>query len=61
MLDVAELLRELNEVLSKHEARVYIYGYETEPWINHKDDDWTSERARLVTWDGIFHDAGELD
>lgn len=60
MLDIEGLLRELNEVLTKHEARIYIYGFESEAWINHQDDRWTEERIRLTTWDGRLQDVEEL-
>jgi hypothetical protein len=46
MIDLEELLRELNEVLAKHEARLYVMGYEFDVWFNHKDDDWTHETLR---------------
>lgn len=60
MLDCEALLRELNEVLARHEARIYIQGYDFEAWINHAADRWTHETIRLTTWDGTFHDIEEL-
>ena len=55
MLDVEALLEELNEVLDRHEARIYVFGYEAECWINSKSDDWTHETVRLYVH-GKFED-----
>ena len=60
MLDVEELLRELNEVLAKHQARMYVMGYEFDAWVNHEGEDWPHETARLWFQDGRIRDTKEL-
>lgn len=56
MLDVAELLRELNEVLAKHDARFYAFGHDFGCWVNNKSDDWAEEVAAIHCADGKFEE-----
>ena len=46
MLDIDQLLADLNAALDKHGARIYVFGYEAECWINSVEDDWPHEVAR---------------
>lgn len=50
MVDYKKLIADLNTVLIKHKARIFIGGYDSEVWLNWEGDDWAHEGARLACW-----------